>query len=78
MSNLFQNWSKNELVIYCYDKRPELYACLTAETRREEILAWLEPQPISVSSTIQVINNAEKIQGQFIKSKVEGNTFNFS
>ncbi len=54
--------SHEKLIIYCYDKRPDLYRRLTAKTTEAELRGWLhEPKFAPQGVSQQIINQAETI-----------------
>ncbi|GEM_PF-3729892 len=45
----FNQMSFPDLIIHCYDHRADLYARLTRQTTRAELLAWLTPPPVKTT-----------------------------
>jgi hypothetical protein len=75
----FNQMSFTDLIIYCYDHRPDLYARLTAQRTRAEVLAWLTPPPPPAKNTAVDFGEQNKFKGAKIKrvrggSKTKGTT----
>jgi len=57
----FNDMSHEKLIIYCYDKRPDLYRRLTAKTTEAELRGWLhEPKPVIVQNTVNITGDGHK------------------